>query len=97
MCNLYSLVTSQAEIREAFDGAHDHAGNLPPLTGIFPNQMAPIVRVAEGTRELAMMRWGTPGPKQFGEHPVTNVRNGRSPHWRPWLTGPRCTVGHPRR
>lgn len=39
------------------------------------------------------MRWGIPGPKAFGEHPVTNVRNVKSPHWRPWLKPQyRCLV-----
>ena len=32
-----------------------------------------------------MARWGMPGPPQFGGHPVTNIRNLRSPHWRGWL------------
>ncbi|CAA2145630.1 SOS response-associated peptidase [Methylobacterium bullatum] len=93
MCNLYSLVTSQAEIREAFGADEDHAGNLPRLPGIFPDQMAPIVRIEEGRRTLEMFRWGIPGPKQYGEHPVTNVRNVKSPHWRPWLKPEyRCLV-----
>nr|WP_246689439.1 SOS response-associated peptidase family protein [Methylobacterium sp. WL19] len=30
---------------------------------------------------------------QFGEHPVTNVRNVKSPHWQPWLKPEyRCLV-----
>ena len=82
MRNLYNLITPQSEIRAAFGVAHDHAGNLPPLPGIFPDQRAPIVRVAEGERVLEMFRWGIPGPKAFGEHPVTNVRKVKSPHWR---------------
>jgi putative SOS response-associated peptidase YedK len=93
MCNLYSLVTSQAEIRKAFGADEDRAGNLPRLPGIFPDQMAPIVRIEEGRRALEMLRWGIPGPKQYGEHPVTNVRNVKSPHWRPWLKPEyRCLV-----
>ena len=94
MCNLYSLVTPQAEIRASFGVSSDRAGNLPPLPGIFPDQRAPVVRVAEdGERVMEMFRWGIPGPKQFGEHPVTNVRNVKSPHWRPWLKPEyRCLV-----
>jgi putative SOS response-associated peptidase YedK len=38
-----------------------------------------------------MMRWGIPGPIQFGGGPVTNVRNLDSLHWRPWLDN-RCLV-----
>ena len=94
MCNLYSLVTSQAEIRESFGVSVDRTGNLPAMPGIFPDQRAPIVRVdADGKRVMEMFRWGIPGPKQFGAHPVTNVRNGKSPHWRPWLKPAfRCLV-----
>ena len=93
MCNLYSLITSQAEIREAFGVGEDGAGNLPRMPGIFPDQMAPIVRIEDGRRALEMFRWGIPGPKQYGEHPVTNVRNVKSPHWRPWLKPEyRCLV-----
>jgi hypothetical protein len=36
----------------------DTTGNLPPLPGIFPDYMAPVVRNAlDGVRELAMARW----------------------------------------
>ncbi|MFJ7837386.1 SOS response-associated peptidase family protein, partial [Methylobacterium sp. NPDC052247] len=83
MCNLYSLNRPQDEIRRWFDVSHDSAGNLPPKPGIFPDQMAPVVLAGKEGRELTMMRWGIPGPKAYGEHPVTNVRNVKSPHWRP--------------
>ncbi len=63
------------------------------MPGIFPDQMAPVVLAGEEGRELTMMRWGIPGPKAYGEHPVTNVRNVKSPHWRPWLKPEfRCLV-----
>ncbi len=94
MCNLYSLVTPQAEIRASFGVSADRTGNLPAMPGIFPDQRAPIVRVGtDGERVMEMFRWGIPGPKQFGEHPVTNVRSVKSPHWRPWLKPEfRCLV-----
>ena len=42
--------------------------------GIFPDQMAPIVRRgADGERELVMARWGMPGPPPFGGQPITDV------------------------
>jgi putative SOS response-associated peptidase YedK len=94
MCNLYSLTKGQAAIRGLFHARNDRSGNLPLFPGIFPDQMAPIVRSgADGERELVMARWGMPGPPQFGGQPVTNIRNVSSPHWRAWL-GPknRCIV-----
>src|SRR5215831_1361608 len=86
MCNLYSLTKGQAAIRDLFRARSDRTGNLPLFPGIFPDQMAPIVRRgADGERELVMARWGMPGPPQFGSQPVTNIRNVKSPHWRRWL------------
>ncbi len=86
MCNLYSVTKGQSAIRDLFAVKHDRAGNLPPMPSVFPDQMAPIVRVgADGERELAMARWGMPGPPQYGGQPVTNIRNLGSPHWRGWL------------
>ncbi len=81
-------------MRRLFAIERDLAGNLPPLPSVFPDMLAPIVRVgADGGRELAIARWGMPGPPQFGGLPVTNIRNTLSPHWRGWL-GPssRCLV-----
>ncbi|WP_407529497.1 SOS response-associated peptidase [Methylobacterium oryzisoli] len=93
MCNLYSLTRSQDEIRRIFAVKRDDTGNLPPLPGIFPDQLAPVVRAAESGRELTMMRWGFPPPPKVGTQPVTNVRNVASPYWRPWLKPAfRCLV-----
>ena len=59
MCNLYSLTKGQAAIRDWFRASNDRTGNLPLLPGIFPDQMAPIVRNgADGGRELVIARWG---------------------------------------
>ncbi|MFC3124169.1 SOS response-associated peptidase [Pseudoroseomonas globiformis] len=94
MCNLYSMTSSQQAIRDLMQVMEDNVGNLPPLPAIYPDSMAPVVRQPEGgERELTMMRWGMPGPEQYGGHPVTNIRNTASPHWRRWLgTVNRCLV-----
>jgi putative SOS response-associated peptidase YedK len=94
VCNLYSITRSQDAMRQLFAIRRDLTGNLPPIPGVFPDSMAPVVRQpAHGERELTMMRWGMPGPPQFGGAPITNIRNTSSPHWRRWL-GPssRCLV-----
>jgi hypothetical protein len=44
MCNLYSLTKGQAAIRDWFRASNDRTGNLPMFPGIFPDQLAPIVR-----------------------------------------------------
>ena len=98
VCNLYRMTRSQDEIRRLFDRIEDHAGNLAPMTGIYPDYAAPIVRNTDGGPELAMGRWGMPSPAfalkgKSTDRGVTNVRNTQSQHWRRWL-GPanRCLV-----
>src|SRR6201989_2473234 len=94
MCTLYSITKGQRAIIEFTRAMRDTTGNLPPMPGVFPDYMAPIVRNGpDGVRELAMGRWGMPGPPAFGGAPVTNIRNTKSPHWQGWLKpGNRCGV-----
>jgi putative SOS response-associated peptidase YedK len=99
MCNLYSVTKGQQAIRDATRAMRDTAGNLPLLSGVFPDYPAPIVRTAaDGVRELAKARWGMPSPAfalqgKKVDKGVTNVRNTASPHWRRWLGPPcRCLV-----
>ena len=98
MCNLYSMTKGQTAVLNVVRATLDRTGNLPPLSGIYPDYAAPIVRQVDGERALVMARWGLPSP-QFAlkgkktDPGVTNVRNTASPHWRRWL-GPenRCLV-----
>jgi len=86
MCNLYSYTKSQDETRRLLGVIADRTGNQPALPAIFPDQMAPVVRVgSDGVREMLPMRWGLPGPESAGGRPVTNIRNTDSAWWRPWL------------
>lgn len=52
MCNLYSVTLGQTAIREVTRAMRDTTGNLPPMAAVFPDQLAPVVRNADGTREL---------------------------------------------
>ncbi len=55
------MTKSQAALIELVRAMRDTSGNLPPLPGIFPDYMAPVVRNApDGVRELAKLRWGMP-------------------------------------
>ena len=58
MCNLYSITTNQEAIIRLFRVLNRYIGDLPPMPGVFPDYPAPVVRNADGGRELAMMRWG---------------------------------------
>lgn len=99
MCNLYSQTKGQQAIIDFARATRERVGNLPPLPGIFPDYVAPIVRNgADGERELVTARWGMPSPVfalkgRTTDPGVTNIRNTASPHWRRW-TGEahRCVV-----
>lgn len=98
MCNLYSMTTSQAAIREIAKVWDDRVGNLEPLPGIFPDYAAPVVSNSDEGRVLSLMRWGMPSPAfalkgKKTDGGVTNVRNTKSPHWRRWFgVEHRCVV-----
>jgi putative SOS response-associated peptidase YedK len=65
MCNLYSMTKSQQAIRDLVSLWRDNTGNLPPLPGIFPDGLAPVVVAHEdGRREMRKMRWGMPSSKK---------------------------------
>ncbi len=78
-------------MRRLFRASRDDLGNLAAMPAVFPDQAAPILRMADGERELALARWGMPSP-QFAlkgrstDPGVTNIRNTASPHWRRWLS-----------
>jgi putative SOS response-associated peptidase YedK len=85
MCNLCSITTNQAAIIALFRVINRYVGNLPPMSSVFPDYPAPVIRNTDTGREFAMMRWGMPPPPRFGWLPVTNIRSTSSPHWRGWL------------
>lgn len=94
MCNLYSLTTARKAIRDLARVTSDTGDNAPPLPAIFPDQVAPVIRTAaDGRRELVDMRWGLPSPPAAHSRITTNIRNLRSPWWRPWRQlGHRCLI-----
>ncbi len=67
MCNLYSQTKSQDAMRHVFDDMLedgerliDETGNLPTLSGIWPDYPAPIIRGGADGWRLCMARWGIP-------------------------------------
>lgn len=105
MCNLYAQTRTQDAMRQVFEPVlqgdedlTDHTGNLPPLTGIWPDYPAPILYAGTNGWQMRMARWGMPTPAKFLEGKrvdkgVTNIRNTASPHWRRWLgVEHRCLV-----
>ncbi|HXF89919.1 MAG TPA: SOS response-associated peptidase [Xanthobacteraceae bacterium] len=56
MCGRYAIKSTPEAIRELF-GYVDQP-NFPPRYNIAPTQPVPIVRLAEGERRFALVRWG---------------------------------------
>jgi putative SOS response-associated peptidase YedK len=44
VCNLYSITTNQAAIINLFRVINRYVGNLAPMTGVFPDYPAPVIR-----------------------------------------------------
>jgi putative SOS response-associated peptidase YedK len=68
MCGRYVIKSPPAVIRALF--GYPEQPNFPPRYNVAPTQPVPIVRLAEGKRHFALMRWGfIPGwvkdPKGF--------------------------------
>ncbi len=100
MCNRYASDIRKAGKQREYYGFDEWSETrINPVLGntvleVFPKSIGPVIRLRDdGSREWARMRWGLPGPPQFGGAPVTNIRNVKSAHWRP-LLGPahRCLV-----
>ncbi|MET3601164.1 SOS response-associated peptidase [Martelella mangrovi] len=97
MCNLYNNTTTHEAVRQLFKPTRDLTNRAELNGDCYPDRSAPIVRNADGERELAFATWGMPSPpfvtKGKPDTGLTNIRDTTSPHWRRWL-GPehRCLV-----
>lgn len=100
MCNRYAADIRKAGKQMELYGFEEWSEtHITPKLGnavleVFPKSHGPVLRKGEdGALIWSTMRWGLPGPPQYGGAPVTNIRNTASPHWRP-LLGPqhRCLV-----
>ena len=56
MCGRYAITTAPEAIRQLF--AYLEQPNFPPRYNVAPTQPVPIVRMTEGKRQLALVRWG---------------------------------------
>ena len=80
MCNDYANHVPWSAYVEAFNDIElpvvlpKAALNLEPRDDIWPTDIAPIIRRAEGGVEIAQMRWGFPPPRPKAP-PVINFRS----------------------
>jgi putative SOS response-associated peptidase YedK len=56
MCGRYVIISTPAAIRALFGYAEQP--NFPPRYNVAPTQPIPIVRLVDGKRSFALMRWG---------------------------------------
>jgi putative SOS response-associated peptidase YedK len=56
MCGRYAITSAPEAIRALF--RYEERPNFPPRFNVAPTQPIPIVRLREGKRELALVRWG---------------------------------------
>ena len=56
MCGRYCITSAPEAIRRLF--GYLEQPNFPPRYNVAPTQPVPIVRLAEGKRQFALVRWG---------------------------------------
>src|SRR6187455_2223553 len=56
MCGRYMVISSPEAIRRLFK--YPEQPNFPPRYNVAPTQPIPIVRLHEGERQFALVRWG---------------------------------------
>src|SRR5881227_1407258 len=56
MCGRYAIISAPEAIRALF--AYEDQPNFPSRYNVAPTQPVPIVRLMEGNRRFALVRWG---------------------------------------
>ena len=56
MCGRYTLIASPEALRALF--RYEEQPNFPPRYNVAPTQPIAIVRLVEGKRQFALVRWG---------------------------------------
>jgi len=56
MCGRYLITSAPEAFRRLFD--YEEQPNFPPRYNVAPTQPVPVVRLADGKREFALVRWG---------------------------------------
>ncbi len=56
MCGRYAIISAPEAIRRFF--GYEEQPNFPPRHNVAPTQPIPVVRLVDGRRQFALMRWG---------------------------------------
>jgi putative SOS response-associated peptidase YedK len=68
MCGRYTIIATPEALRALF--GYDEQPNFPPRYNVAPTQPIPVVRLIDGKRHFALVRWGllpswVKDPKKF--------------------------------
>lgn len=97
MCGRYSITTPLEAMRQIFE-FEGPLPNYPPRYNVAPTQDAPVVRLADGARELTLMRWGLVPSWSQGPDSKFSMINARAetvadkPAYRAAFKSRRCLV-----
>jgi putative SOS response-associated peptidase YedK len=70
MCNLYSIRRPRDKVIGLFGISNVNDGVHLELPAVYPDAMAPIIRLDDnGARNLTMMRWGLRHRQRAGRDP----------------------------
>jgi putative SOS response-associated peptidase YedK len=75
MCGRYLITSAPEAFRRLF--GYPEQPNFPPRYNVAPTQPVPIVRLAEGQRQYALVRWGLIPPWAKDPRSFTLLTNGR--------------------
>lgn len=97
MCARITVTTSPAEVADLFGLAHDTRPAAPARYSVAPSALVPVVRVANGGRELIELRWGlvphwNTDPKHAGFVNARAETAADKPAFRETLRLRRCVV-----
>ena len=91
MCHVYSVPPLHSLLCEIFGANADVGTPIFPLVELA--RLAPVITQDDGIRRLEIMRWGMPGPPQYGSAMTAHLRSVDGPYWRRWREPPwRCLV-----
>jgi putative SOS response-associated peptidase YedK len=96
MCGRYLIVSSPAAIRALF--GYPDMPNFPPRYNVAPTQPIPIVRMWQGQRQFALVRWGLLPPWVKDPRTFTLLINARAdtvldkPSFRAPMLRRRCLI-----
>jgi putative SOS response-associated peptidase YedK len=76
MCGRYLILSSPEAFRRLF--GYREQPSFPPRYNVAPTQPVPIVRMAEGARQFALVRWGLIPPWVHDPRAFTLIVNARA-------------------